>query len=168
MDKSEIVHEARAIVLENKLQDIVQIIHGGIEEVQLPVDRVDVIISEWMGYFLLFESMLDSVLFARDKYLVPGGLLVPDQAGMWLAGVDESIRAPITYWDDVYGFKMSCMKQQVLAEADICRVPVESILTSRASLKQVVLAAVQRSDLEFDAEFTLVAQRSATLAVGWG
>lgn len=40
------------------------------EEVVLPVDKVDIIISEWMGYFLLYESMLDSVLFARDKYLV--------------------------------------------------------------------------------------------------
>ena len=35
--------------------------------------QVDVIISEWMGYFLLFESMLDTVLYARDKYLVEGG-----------------------------------------------------------------------------------------------
>ena len=35
----------------------------------LPVEHVDIVISEWMGYCLLFESMLDSVLFARDKWL---------------------------------------------------------------------------------------------------
>ena len=29
--------------------------------------QVDVIVSEWMGYALLFESMLDSVLHARDR-----------------------------------------------------------------------------------------------------
>ena len=29
--------------------------------------QVDVIVSEWMGYALLFESMLDSVLYARDR-----------------------------------------------------------------------------------------------------
>ena len=34
------------------------------------MDKVDVIISEWMGYFLFYESMLDTVLFARDKWLV--------------------------------------------------------------------------------------------------
>ena len=44
------------------------------EEVKLPVDKVDIIISEWMGYFLLFESMLDSVLYARNKYLAPNGV----------------------------------------------------------------------------------------------
>lgn len=40
------------------------------EEIELPVPKVDVIISEWMGYFLLFENMLNTVLYARDKWLV--------------------------------------------------------------------------------------------------
>ena len=48
----------------------ITLIKGKMEEVVLPVEHVDIIISEWMGYFLLYESMLDSVLFARDKYLV--------------------------------------------------------------------------------------------------
>jgi hypothetical protein len=30
--------------------------------------------SKWMGYFLYFESMLDSVIFARGEWLKPGGL----------------------------------------------------------------------------------------------
>ena len=50
------------------------------EEITLPVKQVDIIISEWMGYFLLYESMLDSVLWARDKYLAPGGKMLPDRA----------------------------------------------------------------------------------------
>jgi protein arginine N-methyltransferase 1 len=33
-----------------------------------------------MGYFLLYESMLDTVLWARDKYLAPGGKMLPDRA----------------------------------------------------------------------------------------
>lgn len=37
-------------------------LHGKIEEVSLPVSQVDIIVSEWMGYGLLFEAMLDSVL----------------------------------------------------------------------------------------------------------
>lgn len=40
------------------------------EEVELPVDKVDIIISEWMGYCLFYESMLNTVIFARDKWLV--------------------------------------------------------------------------------------------------
>ena len=51
-------------------QDKITLIKGKVEEVDLPVDKVDIIISEWMGYFLLYESMLDTVLVARDKWLV--------------------------------------------------------------------------------------------------
>jgi len=40
-------------------------IQGKVEEVVLPVERVDIIISEWMGYFLFYESMLDTVIYAR-------------------------------------------------------------------------------------------------------
>ena len=49
---------------------MITLIQGKVEEVELPVEKVDIIISEWMGYFLLYESMLDTVIFARDKWLV--------------------------------------------------------------------------------------------------
>jgi protein arginine N-methyltransferase 1 len=52
---------------------VIHLVKGKLEEVDLglaPGEKVDVIISEWMGYFLLYESMLDTVLLARDKYLV--------------------------------------------------------------------------------------------------
>ena len=54
-------------------------IKGKVEDIELPdgVTKVDVIISEWMGYFLLYESMLDTVLFARDKWLVSAHSLRP-------------------------------------------------------------------------------------------
>lgn len=48
--------------------------------------QFDVLVSEWMGYCLLFESMLDTVLVARDKYLKPGGAILPDVATFFLAG----------------------------------------------------------------------------------
>ena len=50
--------------------EAITLIRGKIEQVALPVEKVDIIISEWMGYCLFYESMLNSVLFARDKWLV--------------------------------------------------------------------------------------------------
>jgi protein arginine N-methyltransferase 1 len=57
--------------------------------VELPVKQFDIIISEWMGYFLLYESMLDTVLLARDRYLKPGGLIFPDTATLYLAAIED-------------------------------------------------------------------------------
>lgn len=62
---------------------------GKVEEVQLPVDKVDTIVSEWMGYFLIYESMLDTVLYARDRWLRKGGAMYPNWATLYIAGFQD-------------------------------------------------------------------------------
>ena len=57
---------------------------------RLPAAQVDIIISEWMGYFLMYESMLDTVLFARDKWLKPGGLLMPDRCTLSVVAIEDA------------------------------------------------------------------------------
>lgn len=61
---------------------------------------MDIIISEWMGYFLLYESMLDCVLWARDKYLAKDGLMLPDKVHMYIAAVEDGQykRQKRTFW----------------------------------------------------------------------
>lgn len=44
-------------------------------DLEIDCVAVDVIISEWMGYFLLRESMFDSVICARDRWLRPDGAM---------------------------------------------------------------------------------------------
>ena len=89
VDMSTIIFKAREIVKVNGLEDKITLIQGKMEEVELPFPKVDIIISEWMGYFLLFESMLDTVLYARDRYLVPDGLIFPDKATVYFAGIED-------------------------------------------------------------------------------
>ncbi|KAA3490155.1 protein arginine N-methyltransferase PRMT10-like [Gossypium australe] len=74
VEATKMSEHARTLVQANNLQDIVEVIEGSIEEVVLP-EKVDVIISEWMGYFLLRESMFDSVICARDRWLKPSGVM---------------------------------------------------------------------------------------------
>ena len=42
-----------------------------------------------MGYFLLYESMLDTVLFARDKWLKNDGFILPDRAKIYLCDFED-------------------------------------------------------------------------------
>lgn len=80
---------------------------GKVENIQLPDDikQVDVIISEWMGYALLYESMLDSVLHARDRFLRPGGVMAPSQTKMMLGLCDAAdiYKERVAFWSDIYG-----------------------------------------------------------------
>lgn len=78
------------------------------EDITLPdgITHVDVIISEWMGYALLYESMLDSVLHARDRFLRPdGGVMAPSQCKMLLGLCEgsEIYKDRVGFWNDVYG-----------------------------------------------------------------
>ncbi|KAF7019602.1 hypothetical protein CFC21_032762 [Triticum aestivum] len=110
VDASEIATQASEIVKANNLADKIVVIHGRVEDVDVE-EKVDVIISEWMGYMLLYESMLPSVLFARDKWLKPGGLILPSHATLFMAPITNSDRyeGSVDFWCDVYGINMSAL-----------------------------------------------------------
>merc|ERR1712066_680056 len=110
---SGIIEQAKIITEKNGFADKVTLIRGKIEEIVLSVPKVDIIISEWMGYCLFYESMLDSVLFARDKWLAPDGLMFPDRATLFVSGIEDRERMAdaIDWWDEVYGFNMSCVRK---------------------------------------------------------
>jgi len=76
----------------------------------------DVLVSEWMGYALLYESMLDTVLAARDTLLKPGGAILPDVATIHVAGFSRNATS-LPFWDDVYGFQMPVVQASLLADA---------------------------------------------------
>ena len=122
VDMSNIIDQARVIVKANGLDNIISLVKGKLEEVDLglgPDGKVDIIVSEWMGYFLLYESMLDTVLLARDKYLRPDGIMMPDHATLYLSAIEdqEYKEEKIDFWDNVYGFDYSCIKEIALRVA---------------------------------------------------
>ncbi|GAY46970.1 hypothetical protein CUMW_101030 [Citrus unshiu] len=54
VDASDIAVQANEVVKANNLTDKVIVLHGRVEDVEID-EEVDVIISEWMGYMLLYE-----------------------------------------------------------------------------------------------------------------
>ena len=74
VDYSDIIYLAMDIVRENKMDDKFKLVKERLEETELPYEKYDIIVSEWIRYFLLFVGMLDSVLDSKVKYLAPGGM----------------------------------------------------------------------------------------------
>ncbi|KAK3826135.1 MAG: S-adenosyl-L-methionine-dependent methyltransferase, partial [Benniella sp.] len=162
VDMSNIINNAREIVKDNHLDHIITLIQGKMEEVELPVDKVDIIISEWMGYFLLYESMLDTVLVARDKYLAPGGLIFPDKATMYIAAIEDGDYKDekIGYWSNVYGFDYSSIQKIALREPLVDTVDAKAVVTNAHAFKHIDILTVQKEDLNFKVPFTLTANRN--------
>lgn len=89
VDMSTIIDKAKEIVERNGMTSKITLLQGKMEEIKMPFPQVDIIISEWMGYFLLYESMLDTVLYARDHYLAKDGKIFPDKATIHMAGIED-------------------------------------------------------------------------------
>merc|ERR1712088_508826 len=135
---------------DNKLDDVVTIIRGKVEEISLPegVDKVDIIISEWMGYCLFYESMLDTVLYARDKWLAPNGLMFPDRATLYVCGIeDRQYKDDKTHWwDEVYGFDMSCIRKVALTEPLVDTVDCNQVVTNSCLIKEIDIQTCTKED----------------------
>jgi protein arginine N-methyltransferase 1 len=162
VDMSNIIDQATEIVRINGFADKITLIKGKMEEIQLPVQKVDIIISEWMGYFLLYESMLDTVLLARDKYLAQHGKIFPDVATLFVAGIEDGdyFEEKINYWDDVYGFDYSPIKQIALREPLVDIVEFKAVVTDPCPLYRIDIMTVTKEELAFTKPFQLRARRN--------
>jgi len=158
---------ARMNVGANGLQDKIEIIEGKLEDMDsIRGAPFDVIVSEWMGYGLFFESMLDTVLYARDKYLKPDGALLPDVCCIKIAGFTKLATVDFDFWNDVYGFSMKEVAVQqldhALATAVVKHVEGEHIGTTETEILRLDLCKCSVKDTEFSAEFKLDALEDAT------
>ena len=164
VEMSSIMDYTRKIVKANGFEDQIVLLHGKMEEVKLPVDKVDIIISEWMGYFLLYESMLDSVLWARDKYLKKDGLVFPDRAVMKICAIEDGDyrKEKIDFWDNVYGFDMKCIKQTALLEPLVDTVENDAVITNQSELYNIDIRTVKVEQLAFKKDFKVVFNRDDT------
>lgn len=170
VDASDILQSARKVVEANGMQDRIVLVQSTLETLDLApllpegVEKVDVIISEWMGYLLLYESMLPSVLFARDKWLAPGGHLLPSSCEM---RISASSHDRLGFWGEVYGYDMSPIREaarkETLADAAVELVPAASLLSPSSAFRSVHMAQAQDAELDFTTDFALAASTAGTL-----
>ncbi|CCJ29606.1 unnamed protein product [Pneumocystis jirovecii] len=165
IDMSDIIHQAEEIVKINGLSDKILLIKGRMEDITLPVDKVDIIVSEWMGYFLLYESMLETVIIARDAYLKEGGLMFPNKATMFIAGIEDAEykEEKIGFWNDVYGFNFTPIQKLAMKEPLVDTVEFRAVVTDpyhlsftknwelKSRRKDYIHAIIAWFDIEFEA-----------------
>jgi histone-arginine methyltransferase CARM1 len=103
------------------MQTKIKVIAGKIEDIELP-EKVDVIISEPMGYMLLNERMLESYLHAK-KWLKPNGKMFPTHGDIYVAPFnDEALymeqAAKANFWTQncFYGVDLSVLKSIAFEE----------------------------------------------------
>lgn len=170
IDQSEIIYKAMDICRANDITNV-KLIKGRLEDTEIPVDKVDVIVSEWMGYFLLFEGMMDSLIYARDRHLKPGGLLLPNRCNMSLVAWGDQRRHQelIGFWDKVYGFDMRCMKEEVLKDGSVEICDPEYLLSEPNIIADIDLmtATIDSCNFSYDFKLKVIKAGKVTAFVGY-
>lgn len=189
VDNSNIIDRAKEIIWENGFGEVItyvcsactidllfmltvwpfSCIRGKIEEVTLPVQQVDIIVSEWMGYCLLFEAMFDSVIYARDRYLAPNGLMAPSHATLRIAPFADSdfVDSHISFWHSVYGFKMSSMLTNIHDEVNVRSISPSAIPGDSTVFLQLPLHTITVDELTFLKEFQVTLKEDVDTLDGW-
>lgn len=157
VEQSSIAEYAEKIVKLNGFSAVIKIIHGKIEEVELP-EKVDFIICDFMGSCLLFDSMIPSLIVARDRFLKEDGIILPSESRLIFTGIEDSEyrSEKIGFWDNVYGFKFSAMKKVALVEPLIESCPTRGILAKDCLFKTFDMKTIKKEDLSFNAPFELL------------
>ncbi|KAK6587833.1 arginine N-methyltransferase [Cryptosporidium xiaoi] len=146
---------------ENDNIDIVSLSKGSKAHAGLTPFKCDVIISEWMGYCLLYESMLYTILDARDKYLKKSnngeyiGHIFPSSVGlqMSLADYSDQIESQINPWlnEKLYGLDLSEISpkvQSILETPYVEIVPLERLRTNDVfDLQNIPIIDISRQEL---------------------
>ncbi|AOW04770.1 YALI0E00660p [Yarrowia lipolytica CLIB122] len=176
VDNSDIFEKTILNVKENGYDDVITLIRGKIEDISKNpaafgiTEKVDIIVSEWMGYGLLFESMLDSVLVARDA-LKPE-LMAPSQTTLVVCASDDTEYLDnVAYWDDVYEFKMTAMKPKNVESAKFVECPIEvypkeTVVSTFGVIRELELHTLTLGDLaDFTSDFKIVMEKDADVTL---
>ena len=155
VEASDLAQHTRRVVEDNGLSHVITVIQSRVEDVALPdgCTSVDVIVSEWMGYALFYENMLPCVLAARDRWLAPGGVMLPSHATLWCAPASDEARLAETtqFWDDQYGVNMSALAPLALrcafGEPVVESVAPETLLSWPIPLRRIDCARLPAADV---------------------
>ncbi|XP_066139230.1 protein arginine N-methyltransferase 6 isoform X1 [Euwallacea fornicatus] len=151
VEASGICKLAMEIVKENHMENVIQVFHSRVEDIteaQIP-EKVDVIVSEWMGFYLLHEGMLDSVIVARDRFLKPDGLIFPETASIYASPC--SVPSVYQHWENVQGVRMESfsrlLREQAYKKPLTESVPPDCILSEPEVVTWIDLREVTSVDL---------------------
>eukprot|EP00826_Nyctotherus_ovalis_P047737 TRINITY_DN5534_c0_g1_i5.p1 TRINITY_DN5534_c0_g1~~TRINITY_DN5534_c0_g1_i5.p1 ORF type:complete len:384 (-),score=70.16 TRINITY_DN5534_c0_g1_i5:131-1282(-) len=171
VDSTDIANFAKRIIRDNGYEDRVTVIKGKMEEVELPVGSVDIILSRWMGYFLLHESLIDAMINARDRYLSEGGMILPNKSFLYLVAIEDSQYKQERFgsWENMYGIDMECIREAALSEPVVEHVNAEQVITTTDRIAEIDLYQANPRLLDFKFQFILKLLRTKNIyaIVGW-
>lgn len=166
VDRLPIIKLAQAIALKNELD--IGFVFAPHDDFELP-EKVDVIVSEWMGHFALHEGMLEHLCAARDRHLLPGGRMVPESVTLKAALVTEKkFHDKRCYFQtEPYGFDFSPAMPWVFSELSNEVFTRQDLLAPSVTMAHLDLVSIERPPAFVEAELVPGSATTVYGIAGW-
>jgi SAM-dependent methyltransferase len=140
----------------NGFADRVEVLCGRAIDAELP-EPVDVIVSDLSGALPLFEEHLPSVIHARDRFLEPGGTLIPQRDRLFCAPLSDAalyadLLAP---WRSVPGIDLTAAETMALHAPHALRVDPDRLAAEPRCWGELDYATLRSPDVSASLEWTL-------------
>ena len=145
LDKSRMLEAARRLFQINGCTRI-EPLSGDANTLELP-GPVELIVSEWMGHFLFDDRMLEPLIRLRDRYLRPGGRMLPERctlyASLMLAPHEYERMAALR--GRPYDIDFGPLAEWPFAQSGPIDLKPEHVLPQSATIGELDLATIERT-----------------------
>ncbi len=162
IEQRKVIESAREIGNANGVGDRIVFINTLSTEVELP-EKVNVIVSEFIGTFCLEESLLDFTIDARERFLKPGGRMIPYHVKMFIVPVQsEESYSKVHFWnEDVHGVDYRLVRDRAVNTSYVHQLQPQDYLSEPAVLNEIDLH--QATDNSMDRAVKFKIGRKGTL-----
>ena len=160
------IEVARQLAAANGLGDRIEFIRAFSTEIRLP-ERVDVIVSDLRGVLPLHGRHLTSIADARQRFLRPGGVLIPQRDTIWASVVEapDHYHQLVTPWEhDTHGLVFDAARQLAANRWSKVRITPDQLLAAASPWATVDYERVENPHLS--GELSFVIQRRG-IGHGW-
>lgn len=147
VDRSPFIKTAKEIAQKNSFDNI-DFYHDDHQSLQLN-EKVDVIVSEWMGHCLFYEAMLEPLLAVRDRFLADDGVMIPSEVSLHVGLVcDEDLLEDLSFLQDKpYDLDFSPIAHVPFSQTDLVALDPESILKNVAHLGSMDMKTISKAKM---------------------
>lgn len=167
LELTPIAELAKELVRQHRLDGNVQIIVGDASQASLP-EKVDILVSEWMGGLAVDENFVPALVRCRKALLKDGGLMIPARAkGFAALAEDPLLEAGMDCWFNGYhGVDLSALAHLHSNEVLNARHEITEarLISEPALLFDLDMCRVEASEADFEYSGVCKAARDGTVS----
>lgn len=113
-------------------------------------EKVNVVVSELIGHIAFEEGMAESLFDAKERFLAPDGVIIPERVELKVALVEEKEVYPecIECWQPIHGIDYSVLREEAVKACYLTRLSDRNLLSEPKTFFMVNFSEGRQPNLQ--------------------